>query len=76
MIESPLTSDNVKAWVAAALTEAEGHKFLVIDLPPMLGDATAAALAICDLAVVPVSPSRADLRATNRAVDLTSPTPC
>jgi chromosome partitioning protein len=36
----------------------------------MLGDATAGALAICDLAVVPVSPSGADLRATNRAVDL------
>lgn len=43
---------------------------IVIDLPPMLGDATAAALAICDLAVVPVSPSGADLRATNRAIEL------
>ena len=45
-------------------------KNVVIDLPPMLGDATAAALAICDLAVIPVSPSGADLRATNRAIEL------
>ena len=70
VIESPLTGDNVKAWIASALAEAEERKFLVIDLPPMLGDATAAALAICDLAVVPVSPSGADIRATNRAIDL------
>jgi len=36
----------------------------------MLGDATAAALAICDLAVIPVSPSGADIRATNRDIEL------
>ena len=60
VIESPLTGDNVKAWIATTLSETEGRKFLVIDLPPMLGDATAAALAICDLAVVPVSPSGAE----------------
>lgn len=64
----PLTGQNVQAWLEAVL-QIEA-KNVVIDLPPMLGDATAAALAICDLAVIPVSPSGADLRATNRAIEL------
>lgn len=68
VIEAPLTGRNVEAWIAAVLDIDAKH--IVIDLPPMLGDATAAALAVCDLAVIPVSPSGADLRATNRAMDL------
>lgn len=68
--EAPLTGDNVTPWLKKALALAEESGTLIIDLPPMLGDATAAALAICDLAVIPVSPSGADLRATNRALDL------
>lgn len=68
VLTAPLTGNNVEAWIAEALTlEA---RYVVVDLPPMLGDATAAALAICDLAAVPVSPSGADLKATNRAVEL------
>jgi chromosome partitioning protein len=68
VLTAPLTGSNVEAWIAEALTlEA---RYVVVDLPPMLGDATAAALAICDLAAVPVSPSGADLKATNRAVEL------
>lgn len=59
---------NVQAWIEQVLSLDAAT--LVIDLPPMLGDATAAALAICDLAVIPVSPSGADLRATNRAIEL------
>lgn len=66
--EAPLTGANVEAWIEQAL-EIDAA-FVVVDLPPMLGDATAAALAICDLAVVPVSPSGADIRATNNAMEL------
>ncbi len=68
VITAPLSGQNVKGWIETVLGIEAAH--IVIDLPPMLGDATAAALAICDLAVVPVSPSGADLRATNRAVEL------
>lgn len=68
VIEAPLDGSNVEGWIAAAL--GASSTFTVIDLPPMLGDATAAALAICDVAVIPVSPSGADLRATNRAIEL------
>lgn len=58
----------MQAWLSDVLAIDARH--IIIDLPPMLGDATAAALAICDLAVIPVSPSGADIRATNRAIDL------
>lgn len=68
VIEAPLTGQDVQGWIETVLGVEAAH--VVIDLPPMLGDATAAALAICDLAVIPVSPSGADLRATNRAVEL------
>jgi len=68
VLSAPLTGQNVEAWIAEALSlEA---RYVVVDLPPMLGDATAAALAICDLAAVPVSPSGADIKATNRAIEL------
>lgn len=70
VIELPLTGQNVEAWIAEAL--AVETPTTVIDLPPVLGDATAAALAICDVAVIPVSPSGADLRATNKALELVS----
>lgn len=68
VIEAPLTGHNVQIWIETVLGIDATH--ILIDLPPMLGEATAAALAICDLAVIPVSPSGADLRATNRAVEL------
>jgi chromosome partitioning protein len=66
--ESALTGANVEAWIDAALRIDAAY--VVIDLPPMLGDATAAALAIADLAVIPVTASGADLKATNRAIEL------
>ena len=68
VIESALTGQNVEAWIARALDI--DAPYLIIDLPPMLGDATAAALAIADLAVIPVTASGADLKATNRAIEL------
>ena len=68
VITNPLTVRGVTPWIEAVLKIEARH--VIIDLPPMLGDATAAALAICDLAVIPVSPSGADIRATNRAIEL------
>lgn len=43
---------------------------LVIDLPPQNGAATAAALMVADLFLVPVAPSGLDLRAAAKALDL------
>lgn len=68
VIAAPLSGADVRAWIETVLSIDTPHT--VIDLPPMLGEATTAALAICDLAVIPVSPSGADIRATNRAVEL------
>jgi chromosome partitioning protein len=58
----------VSGWLAGIM--ALPAQIVVLDLPPMLGEATSAALAICDLVVIPVSPSGADLRATNKAVEM------
>ena len=43
---------------------------LVIDLPPQNGAATAAALMVADLFLVPVAPSGLDLRAASKALNL------
>jgi chromosome partitioning protein len=43
---------------------------VIIDLPPQIGAATAAALILADLFLVPVSPSALDLRAAGKALDL------
>lgn len=65
---APLHDSNVRPWISQALSMTA--TFLVIDLPPMLGDATSAALAIADLACIPVTPSGADITATASALDL------
>lgn len=43
---------------------------VVVDLPPHAATATQAALLLCDLAVVPCTPSSLDLRAAAHAVEL------
>lgn len=43
---------------------------VVIDLPPHTGAATAAALILADIFVVPVAPSGLDLRAASKALDM------
>jgi chromosome partitioning protein len=68
VVAAPLTAAGVPAWLARIM--ALPAQIVVLDLPPMLGEATSAALAICDLVVIPVSPSGADLRATNKAVEM------
>ena len=56
------------AWMRRV--SAANADIVVIDLPPHNGAATAAALFICDLFVVPVAPSGLDLRAAAKALAL------
>ena len=56
------------AWIAAVKTA--DADVLVIDLPPQIGTATAAALVLADVVLVPVSPSGLDLRATVKVMEL------
>lgn len=67
-VEALPVEDGPRAWIdaVAGLTA----DVVIVDLPPMLGDAMAAAMAISDVAAVPVTASGADLRATARALDL------
>ena len=55
-------------WVAAVLAQAAAVDVLVLDLPPHLAGPTA--LAIAEVILIPVTPSGADLIATQRAVEL------
>jgi chromosome partitioning protein len=56
------------AWMRRV--NAAGADMVVIDLPPHNGAATAAALVLADLFLVPVAPSGLDLRAAAKALDL------
>jgi chromosome partitioning protein len=58
----------VAAWIRrVSAIEAD---IVVIDLPPQIGAATAAALILAELFLVPVAPSGLDLRAAGKALDL------
>ena len=56
------------AWIKRV--QAASADLVIIDLPPAVGAATAAALIIADLFLVPVAPSGLDLRAAAKALDL------
>lgn len=56
------------AWIRR-ISAAEAE-LVVIDLPPQTGAATAAALIIADVFVVPIAPSSLDLRAASKALDM------
>ena len=56
------------AWIRAV--RGQGADMVLIDLPPQTGAATAAALMLADLFLVPVAPSGLDLRAAVKALDL------
>lgn len=59
-----------EAWIRqVTATEAD---YIVIDLPPHTGAATAAALILADLLVIPATPSVVDLRATAKALEMLS----
>lgn len=65
----PLDSEReAERW--AARVRAADADLVVIDCPPHLDAATAAAFAVADLVVIPVTASGADLIATARAVEL------
>lgn len=56
------------AWIRRVT--AGTADLMVIDLPPHTGAATAAALIVADLFVVPVTPSGLDLRAAGKAIEM------
>ena len=65
----PLDADTpVGVWIERVLTLEADH--VVIDCPPHMGPATLAATGIADIILVPVTPSGADLVATNSALAL------
>jgi chromosome partitioning protein len=47
-----------------------GVTLLIIDTPPAITEAIALTVALADLVVIPVHPSRHDLRAVGRTVDI------
>ena len=60
----------VEAWIGALMQLKGEADLTVVDLPPNLGDITAAALTVADLMLIPVTPSGMDLRATEQALQL------
>ena len=68
----PLPLENprgAQGWRQKVLNEARSFT-VVVDCPPHLQGATQAAIDIADLVLVPVTPSRADILATSRAVEM------
>lgn len=53
-------------WIARATSAAAD--LVVVDLPPHTGEATAAALILADLFLIPVAPSSLDIRAASKAL--------
>ncbi len=65
----PLDAESrVGPWVDKVLTLQADH--VVIDCPPHIGPATLAATGIADMVLIPVTPSGADLVATDQALAL------
>ncbi len=63
----PIDSESdVNPWIDRLLNLEADH--IVIDCPPHVGPATSAALGIADVALLPVTPSAADLVAANTAL--------
>ncbi len=69
VVAIPLDDDADPAKWARAVAGIEAD-VVVIDCPPQRGAAMAAALALADVLVIPVTPSGADLRATERTLEL------
>lgn len=60
--------DDAAAWISRVTSAAVD--LVVVDLPPHTGAATAAALILADLFLVPVAPSSLDIRAASKALDM------
>jgi len=56
-----------RAWCGELLALQRASDYVVLDLPPQFEDSVAAALALADMLVVPVTPGGAELAATRRA---------
>lgn len=70
LIEAPLDEHTDHgAWHRLVSDARDQAGLVVIDLPPHWGPALTLALAIADLLVMPVTPSGADLRATQQALE-------
>ena len=63
-------ADALKTWLARLVEMRRDAAVLLVDLPPNLGGVTAAALAVADLALVPVPASGLDIQATGKALEL------
>jgi chromosome partitioning protein len=61
-------AEDAAAWIARVTTAPAD--LVVVDLPPHTGAATAAALIVADLVLIPVSPSSLDIRAAAKALDM------
>lgn len=59
-----------KAWLDRLRELREAHDYVVLDMPPQMGAALSLALLACDMLLVPVTPSGADLTATAKALAL------
>lgn len=68
--EALALDDERKAGAWIKRVRAAEADLVLIDLPPHTGAATAAALIVADLFLVPVAPSGLDLRAAVKALDL------
>jgi chromosome partitioning protein len=64
----PVDDSKVERWIQHVL--AVDSDFLVIDAPPHVGAVTQAIIGISDLAIVPCTPSSADLVATLPTIEL------
>lgn len=70
LIEAPLDErTDPAAWHQLISQVRQRSGLVVIDLPPHWGPALTLALAIADLLIIPVTPSGADLRATQQALE-------
>lgn len=71
-IHLPLTDDATHIDVERWLRTVKGTKtdIVLIDLPPIIGRSTEAALFVCQLFLCPVKASGLDLSATQKAVNL------
>jgi chromosome partitioning protein len=69
----PISGEGGKAlegWLARLVALRREATITIVDLPPNLGGVTTAALAVADLALVPVPASGLDIQATGKALEL------
>jgi chromosome partitioning protein len=60
----------LEGWLARLVAFRREAVITLVDLPPNLGGVTTAALAVADLALVPVPASGLDIQATGKALEL------